>query len=892
MIYEEFKHQLPDADPVETEDWIASLDEVVQRAGTLRAQFLLYKVLKRARMLNVGLPPTTQTRYINTISPEQEPTFPGDEDLERRIRRLIRWNAVAMVHRGNTHFAGIGGHLSTYASAASLYEVGFNHFFRGHDHAGGADHVFVQGHAAPGIYARAFLEGRLTEEQLDHFRREGTGVGLSSYPHPRLMPEFWEYPTVSMGLGPINAVYQARFNRFLHARGIKDTSQQRVWCFIGDGETDEPETLGALTLAAREGLDNLIFVINCNLQRLDGPVRGNGKIVQELEAVFRGAGWNVIKVLWGREWDELLANDVDGALVQKMNETPDGTWQRFTVESGAYIRENFFDNDSLKKLVEHLDDAQLQRLRRGGHDYRKLYAAYKVATEAQGLPTVILAQTVKGWTLGETAEGRNVTHQMKKLGEEELRVFRDRLELPIPDEKLKDPPFYHPGENSEEIRYMLERRRELGGCLPRRVSRSQALVPPEPKVFEEFHKGTGEKMEASTTMAFARMLRKLMKQKPFGARVVPIIPDEARTFGMDPLFSEFQIYSPFGQRYTPVDADFLISYKESDTGQILQEGITEAGSMASATAVGTSYSAHGEPMVPFFIFYSMFGFQRIGDLIWSFADQRGRGFLLGGTAGRTTLNGEGLQHQDGHSLLLAASNPACRAYDPAWAYEVAVIVEDGLRRMLEDEQDAFYYLTLYNENYVQPALEQSEHKEGIVKGLYMYRKGSGDGPRVQLLGSGPMLLQALTAQQTLADRYGVVADVWSATSYPELRREAVEVDRWNRLHPDQPPRKPYVTQVLEPTSGPIVAVSDYMSAVPDLISRWTPRPMTSLGTDGFGRSDTREQLRRLFEIDAEHVTAAALSALAREGEFDAGKAAAAMQDLGLDPDAPRDLVGF
>jgi pyruvate dehydrogenase E1 component len=892
MIYEQFKHQLPDSDPPETEDWIASLDEVIERAGNLRAQFLLYKVLKRARMQHVGLPPTTQTRYINTISPEQEPTFPGDEELERRIRRLIRWNAVAMVHRGNTKFPGLGGHLSTYASAASLYEVGFNHFFRGHDHPGGGDHLYVQGHAAPGIYARAFLEGRLSEDQLDHFRREASGEGLSSYPHPRLMPEFWEYPTVSMGLSPINAIYQARFNRFLHARGIKDTSQQRVWCFIGDGETDEPETMGALTLASREGLDNLTFVINCNLQRLDGPVRGNGKIVQELEAVFRGAGWNVIKVLWGREWDELLANDVDGALVQKMQETPDGTWQRFTVESGEYIRENFFDTDSLRKLIEHLDDDQLRRLRRGGHDYRKLYSAYKVATETEGVPTVILAQTVKGWTLGETAEGRNVTHQLKKLGEEELRVFRDRLELPIPDDQLKDPPYYHPGEDSEEIEYLHERRRKLGGFTPRRVVEPEEVTPPEAEVFEEFHQGTGEKTEASTTMAFARMLRKLMKQKPFGGRVVPIIPDEARTFGMDPLFSEFRIYSPFGQQYTPVDADFLISYKESETGQILQEGITEAGSMASATAAGTSYVAHGQPMVPFFIFYSMFGFQRIGDLIWSFADQRGRGFLLGGTAGRTTLNGEGLQHQDGHSLLLAASNPACRAYDPAWAYEVAVIVEDGLHRMLEQDEDAFYYLTLYNENYVQPPLPRDEAKEGILKGLYLYEQGQGDGPRVQLLGSGPMLRQALTAKQKLADDHGVAADVWSATSYGELRREALDVDRWNRLHPAEEARKPYVTETLEPTEGPIVAVSDYTTAVPDMVARWTPRPMCTLGTDGFGRSDTREQLRRTFEVDAEHIVIAALSALAREGAIEAKKVAQAMEAFEIDPDAPRDLTQF
>jgi pyruvate dehydrogenase E1 component len=881
MIFEEFKQQLPDSDPVETDDWIASIDEVVERAGTGRAQFLLYKLLKRARMLNVGLPPTTQTRYINTISPEQEPEFPGDEQLERRIRRLIRWNAVAMVTRANQRYAGLGGHLSTYASAASLYEVGFNHFFRGKDEGSG-DQIYVQGHAAPGIYARAFLEGRLEEEHLDHFRREVAGRGLSSYPHPRLMPDFWEFPTVSMGLGPINAIYQARFNRYLHARGLADTSGSRVWCFTGDGELDEPEALGALHLASREGLDNLIFVVNCNLQRLDGPVRGNGKVIQELESVFRGNGWNVIKVIWGREWDELLRNDVSGALLRKMGETTDGDFQNFAVESGAYIREHFFGPEQeLRDLVQQLPDAQLERLRRGGHDYRKLYAAYRRAVETEGAPTVILAKTVKGWTLGESVEGRNVTHQIKKLDEDELKVFRDRLELPIPDDELKEAPYYHPGPESEEVRYMLEKRRELGGSIPKRVSRAEPVGLPGGELFREFHSGTGEKQQASTTMAFARLLRKLMKSDGFGRLVVPIIPDEARTFGMDPLFSEFKIYNPKGQNYTAVDAEFLISYKESRDGQVLEEGITEAGSMASATAAGTSYATHGQTTVPFFIFYSMFGFQRIGDMIWSFADQRGRGFLLGATAGRTTLNGEGLQHQDGHSHVLASTVPSCLAYDPAFAYEVAVIVEEGLRRMVDRDEDVFYYITLYNENYSQPAMPD-DVRDGILRGLYPFRAGGESATgRVQLLGSGSILLQALEAQRILAERYDVAADVWSATSYTELRREALACERWNLAHPGGERRVPHVTRMLSGTEGPVLAVSDSMRAYADQVSRFVPGRFSSLGTDGFGRSDTREALRQFFEIDAASIVATALSLLAEEGAFDAGRARAAADELGV-----------
>jgi pyruvate dehydrogenase E1 component len=907
MIFEQFKQQLPDIDPEETREWMDALDEVFRSQGQVRAQFLLYRLLKRARMLNIGLPPTVQTRYINSISPEQEPYFPGDEGLERRIRRLVRWNAVAMVTRANHEVPGIGGHLSSYASSASLYEVGFNHFFRGKDAASLGDQIFYQGHAAPGIYARAFLEGRINEGRLDHFRREVLGSGLSSYPHPRLMPDFWEFPTVSMGLGPIDAIYQARFNRYLQARGLADTRNSRVWAFLGDGECDEPEALGALTLAAREGLDNLTFVVNCNLQRLDGPVRGNGKIIQELEAVFRGAGWHVLKVIWGREWDDLLARDVDGVLLQRMQETLDGDYQRYAAEDGAHIREHFFGSDPrLLKMVEHLTDRDLERLRRGGHDYRKLYAAYKAATEHQGAPVAILAKTVKGWTLGDLAEGRNVTHQIKKLSEDELRTFRDRLELPIPDEKLKEAPYYHPGMESEEVRYMLERRRQLGGSLPKRVVVPVSVTLPGEDLYAEFFLGTGEgRVPVSTTMAFVRLLRKLLKDRETGRRIVPIIPDEARTFGMESLFREFKIYASLGQKYTPVDHEMLISYAEAKDGQILEEGITEAGAMASFIAAATSYATHGQPTIPFFIFYSMFGFQRVGDSIWALGDARGRGFLLGATAGRTTLNGEGLQHEDGHSLVLASTHPACQAYDPAWAYEVAVIVRDGLHRMYDQGQDIFYYLTLYNENFEMPAMPEGV-EEGILRGLYRFRAAGelagtsggsasssaaedsapvASGCRAQILGSGSILAQALRAQQILAERFQVAADVWSATSYGQLRREALDCERDNRLHPDRPARVPFVTKLLSESEGPVVAASDFMKAVPDMIGRWVPRDFTVLGTDGFGRSDTREMLRRFFEVDAEHIVIAVLSALARAGAVEPGLAVAAMAEFGIDPEA-------
>ncbi len=893
----DFKRQLPDRDPEETGDWIGALDSIVETEGRARAQFILYKILKRARQQHLGLPPLTATRYINTISPEQEPEFPGDEQVERRIRRMIRWNAVAMVLRANNRAPGIGGHLATYASAASLYEVGFNHFFRGKDAPGMGDQVFFQGHAAPGIYARAFLDGRLTEDHLDHFRQEVGGRGLSSYPHPRLMPDFWEFPTVSMGLGPLAAVYQARFNRYLHHRGIKDTSNSRVWAFLGDGETDEPEAMGSISIAAREGLDNLTFVVNCNLQRLDGPVRGDGKIIQELEAVFRGAGWNVIKVIWGREFDELLAHDVDGVLVDRMNETLDGEFQKFSVESGAYIREHFFGPDPrLREMVAHLSDDDIAHLRRGGHDYRKVYAAYDAAVKFQGRPTAILAKTVKGWTLGTGVEARNITHQAKKLTEQELKVFRDRLELDIPDAKLKDAPYYHPGPKAPEIQYLRERRAALGGPLPRRVVVTKALELPGDDTYGEFMVGSG-KAEVSTTMAFTKMLRNLLRDPHVGQRVVPIIPDEARTFGMDPLFKEVGIYSALGQLYDPVDSNLVLSYREAKDGQVLEEGITEAGSTASLQAAATSYATHAEPMIPFYIFYSMFGFQRTGDELWAFADARGRGFLMGATAGRTTLNGEGLQHEDGHSLVTASVIPNVRIYDPAFAYETAVIVREGIERMYGDRpEDVFYYLTLYNENYLMPARPDGVSDEDIVGGLYRYRAAPelggrrgrrGEAPlRATILAGGAIMLQALRAQELLAER-GVAADVWSGLAYQLLRNDALAAEHWNRLHPDEPPRVPRVTELLrEPAEqGPVVAVSDFIRAWPDMISRWVPGGWWhSLGTDGFGRSDTREALRRFFEIDAESIAATTLAELARCGRLDGAEARRQISELGLDPD--------
>ncbi|MGH9189474.1 MAG: pyruvate dehydrogenase (acetyl-transferring), homodimeric type [Acidimicrobiales bacterium] len=895
VIFDGFSQQVPDIDPGETAEWVDSLDAIVDERGKARARFLVMKLLERARELQVGFPATVSTDYINSIPPEREPWFPGDEYMERRIRAFIRWNAAVMVTRANVRAAGIGGHLATYASSAALYEVGFNHFFRGKDDGGPGDQVFFQGHAAPGIYARAFLEHRLDEANLDRFRQEIGGGGLSSYPHPRLMPDFWEFPTVSMGLGPINAIYQARFNRYLTHRRIADASKSNVWCFVGDGECDEPETLGALSLAAREELDNLIFVVNCNLQRLDGPVRGNGKIIQELEAVFRGAGWNVIKVIWGSKWDELLARDKDGVLLRKMNSTVDGQFQKYTVESGAYIREHFFGPDPrLRRLVEHLSDDELRNLPRGGHDYHKLYAAYRAATEHTGAPTAILAKTVKGWTLGPDFEARNATHQIKKMSKAVLRTFRDRLHLSdeIPDSVLDadEPPYYRPPVDSPAFEYMTQRRRLLAGSLPKRVVAAQPIPAPAPKVYDGLRKGSGGR-EVSTTMAFTNLLRELLRDKGIGARVVPIIPDEARTFGMDSLFSEVKIYAPSGQLYEPVDAHLLLSYQESQQGQILEEGITEAGSMASFTAAGTAYATHGTPMVPFFVFYSMFGFQRVGDLIWAFGDVRGRGFLCGATAGRTTLSGEGLQHCDGHSLVLASTVPNLAAYDPAFAYELAVVIDDGLRRMYgENPDDVFYYLTLYNENYVMPAMPDG-CEEGIRKGLYRFATAP-EGPRrrATILFSGTAQAAAREAQDLLAVNHDVAAELWSATSYKALREDALSVERWNRLHPTDTPRTPYVTEGLSEADGPFVAVTDFMKMVPDQVSRWIPGPYLALGTDGYGRSDTRANLRRHFETDAAHVVVAVLAALAQAHDAKPEEVADAIARYGIDPEAVDPLL--
>jgi pyruvate dehydrogenase E1 component len=895
MIFDGHVHQLPDIDPVETQEWLDSLDALVDTHGKTRARLIVTKLLERARELQVGFPAAVSTPYVNSIPADQEPWFPGDEEIERRIRRFIRWNAAVMVIKANKHAEGIGGHLATFASSASLYEVGFNHFFRGKDDGLAGDAVYIQGHAAPGMYARAYLEGRLTEDDLDHFRMEIGRTGLSSYPHPRLMPDFWEYPTVSMGLGPINALYHARFNRYLQNRHVDDTSQTRVWCFIGDGECDEPETLGALTLASRERLDNLIFVINCNLQRLDGPVRGNGKIIQELEAVFRGAGWNVIKVIWGSKWDELLARDVDGVLLHKMNTTVDGEFQRYSVESGAYIREHFFGPDPrLRRMVEHLSDDELRWLPRGGHDYRKLYAAYKAATEnlGSGRPTVILAKTIKGWTLGPEIEGRNATHQIKKMTAQQLKVLRDRLHLheELPDSAFEGdlPPYYRPPADSVEYQYLMERRRALDGAIPRRVVRSRrALELPADGAYQEVLNGSGNQ-SVSTTMAFTRLLRNLCRDDRAGQRIVPIIPDEARTFGMDALFRELKIYAEQGQQYEPVDHDLLLSYTEGKNGQLIEEGITESGSMATFIAASTSYAHRGVPMIPFYIFYSMFGFQRTGDLIWLAADARARGFLMGATAGRTTLLGEGLQHQDGHSLVLASTVPSVQAYDPAFAYEMASIIKHGTKRMYgPGPEDVFYYLTLYNENYPMPAMPEGV-EEGIVQGLYKWADApEGPSKRATVLFSGSAQGAARQAAAELAEHYDVGVELWSATSYKALREEALEVERWNRLHPDKPARTPLVTRLLAPAAGPIVAVTDFMKIVPEQVARFvTDRPFVPLGTDGFGRSDTREALRRLFEVDAANVVVAVLATLAQQGEVKSEDVLEAIARYGIDADSP------
>ena len=893
-------HQLPDVDPGETQEWLDSLDSVVNVHGPSRARYLLARLLERAQRTNVDFPDAVSTPYVNTITSEDQPWFPGDEHLERRIRAFIRWNAAVMVSRANHEAEGIGGHLSTFASSASLYEIGFNHFFHGKDNGVAGDHVYFQGHAAPGIYARAFLEHRLDETDLDHFRREigRDGKGLSSYPHPRLMPEFWEFPTVSMGLGPLTALYHARFNRYLHNREIDDTSESRVWAFIGDGETDEPETLGSISLAAREKLDNLVFVVNCNLQRLDGPVRGNAKIIQELEAVFRGAGWNVIKVVWGSKWDELLAQDVDGVLLDKMNSTVDGEFQRYSVEGGAYIREHFFGPDPrLHQMVAHLSDEELVNLPRGGHDYRKLYAAYKAAADnlGSGKPTVILAKTIKGWTLGSQVEGRNATHQIKKLNNEQLRTMRDRLHLQeeIPDWVLEsdDAPYFRPSIDSIEYQYMMERRRALGGSLPKRVVRTKRpLTLPSNDVFTEFASGSGEQA-VSTTMAFTRLLRNLAREESFGPRVVPIIPDEARTFGMDALFREQKIYASQGQKYEPVDHDLLLSYAESAQGQILEEGITEAGAMSSWIAAATSYATRGVPMVPFYTFYSMFGFQRVGDLIWQAADARARGFLMGATAGRTTLMGEGLQHQDGHSLLLASTIPACQAYDPAFAYEVAALIRHGLTRMYGDNPaDIFYYITLYNENILMPPQPKHVADADIVNGLYRWSDASTEEVHASILFSGTAFKAASEASAILRDKYNINTDLWSATSYKSLRDDAMEAERWNRLHPTEAPRESLVQSILGSASTPLVAVTDFMRIVSEQIAPYVaPRRFTALGTDGMGRSDTREALRHFFETDAGHVVVAVLTSLIGTHKVTQELVQQAIKDFNIDPDALHSL---
>ncbi|MCI0413539.1 pyruvate dehydrogenase (acetyl-transferring), homodimeric type [bacterium] len=876
----------------ETREWLESLEYVRQTGGPQRVQDLLRQLQIYAQKQGVEVPFTANTPYINTIPVERQPPFPGSREIERRIKSITRWNAMAMVVRANKNEVGIGGHISTYASAATLYEIGFNHFFRGKSESYEGDCVYFQGHASPGIYARAYLEGRITQEKLENFRNElASGGGLSSYPHPWLMPDFWEFPTVSMGLSPIMAIYQARFMRYLEDRGLKKMGDAKVWAFLGDGETDEPESLGAITLASREKLDNLIFVINCNLQRLDGPVRGNGKIIQELEAAFRGAGWNVIKVIWGSDWDSLLAKDKDGILVNRMNEVVDGEYQKYIVESGAYIREHFFGVDPrLLEMVDHLSDDQLQKLRRGGHDPQKVYAAYKAAVEHQGAPTVILAKTIKGYGLGETGEGKNITHQQKKLNEEELREFRTRFGISISDEDVAEAPFYRPPEESPEIKYLSERRRKLGGYLPVRKRTTTPIQSPPDDLFDEFFKGTAGR-DASTTMVFVRLLSKLLKDSKIGDFIVPIVPDEARTFGMEALFRQCGIYSHVGQLYEPVDADTLLYYKEATDGQILEEGITEAGSMASFIAGGTAYSTYGINTIPFFIYYSMFGFQRIGDLIWAAGDMRCKGFLLGGTAGRTTLNGEGLQHQDGHSHLLAYSVPNLITYDPAYAYELAVIIREGIRRMYENQEDIFYYLTVYNENYAMPPMP-ADCRDGILKGMYRFKASELQHTdlKAQLLGSGPILNEVLRAQKLLEEKYNIAADVWSVTSYKELRREGLEIERWNLLHPQDTPRVPYITQCLSGIDGITVASSDYVKALPDSISRWVPGRLMSLGTDGYGRSDSRRALRNFFEIDARYIALATLYGLHLQNKIEREVVAQAVKDLNIDPEKANPMI--
>ena len=878
-------------DDIEIHEWLESLDYVIQSGGADRVRTLLRQLQVHAQKSGISIPFTANTPYINTIPVEDQPPYPGSREIERRIKSIIRWNAMVMVVRANRTESGIGGHISTYASAATLLEVGFNHFFRAGGENNDGDIIFFQGHASPGIYARAFLEGRISETELINFRRElQPEGGLSSYPHPWLMPGFWQFPTVSMGLAPIMAIYQARFNEYLADRGLKDTKNSKVWAFIGDGETDEPEALGAITLASREKLDNLIFVINCNLQRLDGPVRGNGKIIQELEATFRGAGWNVIKLIWGGDWDPLIASDHDGVLIRRMEETVDGEYQKYTVESGQYTRQHFFGKDPrLLKLVEGLSDEQIRKLKRGGHDPDKVYAAYKAAVEHRGSPTVIIAKTVKGYGMGESGEGKNITHQQKKLNEDEMRDFRSRFGIPISDKEVAEEAFYKPKEDSPELTYLHERRKKLGGYLPSRSVKVKPIKTPSEKVFEEFYKGTDGR-EVSSTMVFVRILAKLLRDADIGKLLVPIVPDEARTFGMEALFRQVGIYAHAGQLYEPVDKDSLLYYKEAQDGQILEEGITEAGSISSFIAAGTAYATHGINAIPFFIFYSMFGLQRVGDLIWAAGDIRCKGFLIGGTAGRTTLNGEGLQHQDGHSHMLAYPVPNLVTYDPAYAYELAVIIRDGIYRMYEKQESVFYYITVMNENYAMPSMPKGV-KEGILKGMYRLEKSKKKDSKLQahLFGSGTILNEAIKAKDMLEKNYNVATDVWSVTSYKELHRDALDAERWNMLHPDENPRMSYISKLLEKEKGVFVAVSDYVKALPELISRWVPGRLMPLGTDGFGRSETREALRNHFEVDARWITVAVLYNLVKENKIKLTVLKKAFKELGIDQEKTNPL---
>ncbi len=879
--------RLQDIDPPETREWVDALEAVLEIEGPERAHFLLESLIDKARRSGVNLPYSANTAYINTIPPHREEHSPGDLEIENRLRNIVRWNAVAMVLRAGKKDLELGGHIASFASAATLYDVGFNHFWHAPTESHGGDLVYVQGHSAPGVYARAFLEGRLTEAQLDAFRQEVDGKGISSYPHPWLMPDFWQFPTVSMGLGPIQAIYQARFLRYLEHRGHAKTAGRRVWAFMGDGEMDEPESMGAIGMAAREGLDNLVFVVNCNLQRLDGPVRGNGKIIQELETHFRGAGWNVIKLIWGSYWDPLLAKDKQGILLKRMEEAVDGEYQKFKSRDGAYVREHFFGKyPELRAMVSNMSDEDIWRLNRGGHDPHKIYAAYAAAVKHPGQPTVILAKTVKGYGMGAVGEGKNIAHQQKKMPVEALRQFRDRFAIPIPDAKLEELPYFKPADDSPEMKYLREVRAKLGGSLPQRRRRTASLDAPKIDAFKSYLEATAEGREISTTMAFVRMLTALVKDKTIGRNIVPIVPDESRTFGMEGLFRQLGIYSSVGQLYEPEDSDQLMFYKEDKNGQILQEGINEAGATCSWIAAATSYSTNNVPMVPFYIFYSMFGLQRVGDLIWAAGDMRARGFLLGGTAGRTTLNGEGLQHEDGHSHILSSLIPNCRSYDPTFSGELAVIVQDGLKRMVQDQEDAFYYITLMNENYPHPALPEGA-REGVLKGMYRLVEGpASKGPRVQLLGSGTILREVMAAAEILAKDWGVTADIWSCPSFTELRRDGLAAARWNLLHPAEKPRASYVEQCLAGTKGPVVASTDYVRAFADQIREFVPRRYRVLGTDGFGRSDSRDNLRRFFEVDRHYVTVAALKALAEDGEIPGTKVAEALAKYRIDADKP------